>query len=521
MKAKLLRIFVIAICTAVLASCSSKKDNDLDVMLSTATNDNDFLVVSVDVERLFEQMEIKEDDGRIELPEYMQKVINMFGNRSMRKGVELFTDGLKGIDYDDALLAFGEDKNGMNGLFVFALDDEDAFISSLRKINPRVQKGETADFKTVTVDDAQILMKDNLAYVAFTEQGCAKYTDAVDLIDARMKAAAANPLASWKRKCLERDNIGNCVLDTKKWMEFEGVSGAGEVQPAGPGNFGDYVAAAINLEGPEIKLSSEMLDKNGSVVTLPYMGKFDTGLMRYAWPGDFMAVSLSMNSKGYSELGAMMRKSISETLNRQRSGFFETKHFEAMADQITRIPEEFVADGGIFASFGFAGGVSMSNTDFNSPEAYHFVVAVDIKPGKISEASEAAVKELVEIGGEKVSPSVIRFKTADNYDYRTGEWVTSYFNINVRSDGNTLVISNGDIKKGTSTPFSEKVFGQSAFAFQILVNDKNPLVSQMGFKEGLDCYAFAKADKSELVLRLTNTKNKFVPAVFGIMTGNF
>lgn len=529
---KAIKFLTLLLAVGLFSACSSKHDNDIEDMISLTAADSDLLVLSGDVETLLKQLEIKEDDGKLEFPTYLQTVINLFGNNGVRTFTDILSNRLEGLEYEEVLFTLGNSENGLTGVFVFPVDNEKELISSISQISPNTIEGQAGNYRTLTRGGFQVLLKDNLGFIVFSQNGLPTGEEAVEVLEAKMKTAAEKPLARWKEKYLDSDKVASVIFDVEQCADIintlNRAMGNRAIDTTTSGwNLGDYVGCSFNLEGPAIKLKSEMFDKDGKPVKSPYVGDFDTGLMKYAWSTDFAAMSIALNQLAYDELAGQLSSAIREQL-KSEMGYFDPRVSENLIEQVASLPKEYLTDKGLFASFGFAENVNLANTNFDSPEAYHIVVAASLKPDKANDAFVFIANTLAELGtltpgidNAMARSATVTVKSNDRYDYASGEWISETYDINILLDKNTLVISNGKISQTGGANFTKDVFQNSAFAFQLIANDKNPLISQFGVKEGLDVYAFSKEYTNELVFQATNTNKKIVPALMGLLTGSF
>lgn len=514
-------LFLIPLLVGIMASCSSNRDNELDAMLAKVATDTDIILVSGNIEHLFEQLDIEVEKDRPVLPDYLQRAVNLFGGRALREATSVFTEKIDGINYEDVLIAVKKD---MKTIITFGLEDEGAFTTSIKKENKNIEVGSVGEYTTIGDEYAQILIKDNLAFVVVGRLGALAGQEAVNVLEEAASQASSAPLARWKKKYLAEDCVISAVVNYKGLLNLAQADGLSDFDITGMSDMIEYVTFNFNLDGPEAKIESRMLDKEGEIIKQPYIGKFDTSLMAYSYPNDFVGVSFSLNNKGYTTLGSALSDMYKKTTRSQYSMFGVDRQMESMIDRVANLPAEFLADGGVFGSLGYPDGVTLAQLGSN-PMVWHFVVAADIKPEKIDEAFKSVTQLLAEEGTVTVSPdskkAVVKIVSSEKYDYRTNDWVKETYDINVVVDGNTLVVSNDEVRKNKDVNFSKEVFAESAFGLQVIINEKNPVVSMMGIRQGVDFYVYCKEKTNEMVLKVTNSDKKIIPSTLGLLTGAF
>lgn len=533
MKKSLLKTLILTLVAGLFAtSCSSKKDNDLEDMLAKTATDSDVLILSGDVEHFLDELEIKDKDGRLILPGYLQNAVNAMGSSAIRETIGLFTDNTSGIDYEDVLLTLNMDNDEMTSIFVFAVDDEKDFIGTIEKATGNAEVTEVEGFKAVGFEKSEILLKDNLGYVVITDKGLLSPTESVAVLNAKAEKAKAQPLAKWKEKYLDADCVVSVLMDYNKIKDIAAMPDASVGVPV---NF-DYVGVSFNLDGPAMKLTSKMFNKGGEILPTPYIGKFDMALMDYAYPTDFAALSFALSKEGYNTLrDAFSAAGKQLMIQEQDEEWFEASSYAYcrqganVFDEVSRITSEYLTEQGAFFSFGLADNFSLATSDLQSPSSYHFVLAAHINPEKSDEAYAfitqkltnvaETMKTLPETNGIKTTVATI--KQVERFDYKHDDWVTSTFDVYVVLDDNTLVVSNGPIVRKGGAQFTKDVFKDSAVAFQVIADSNNPVVKELGLKKGVNLYGYSKAKDNELVFEITGTKENLVPALFGLATGNF
>ena len=491
------KFFITAVAVMLAAwtftSCSSSEKQDLDAQLASVASDNSAVVIAGDISRLFGELEVEVKEGRIELPDYLRKAINMSFSGDERSEIYSIIDNAEGVEWTSAVLA--SDAEATSAVLTFGISDADALEKSLKKAG---------------CDADMVLTEGASGYVVFDSKDVRKGAEASAILEKLKKEAAEAPLSDWKKSRLTRENICNVMVSrTPLKGQKEG-----------------YIFAAINLEEQSLKISGEMSDLSGSPVKSEIIGDFDTSLMDYAGEKDIIGVSVAMNRTGYQSLNQAVKKYGNELAETARYRDDRLYILFRTVEGFTSAAAEYISERGMFLSAGISESKTLADFNPSSPETYHFVAAVSLEPDKSEEAFDMVCKTFEDITGltfkvtkegDKRSGS-LRLKYNREYDYITDQWVDVYFDVNILLDGNVLVISNEDIRRTDKTVFNREIFAGSLCAAQIIVNQSTPVLSQFGYKTGVNVYGNIKESTAEAVVTMTDTQLKFAPALVGLIT---
>lgn len=513
LKLSYLTLIVIIGLFMTVSSCSNRETKDLDSKLSEIVSDDDQLVITGDISRLFDQLEITVTDGVPRLPGYLKDALNTFGSGTAGRIEKLFGD-CDAVEFDNIVMTMKKDENTVDFVLVFGVRDINALVEKIKSADSDVESTKKNGY-TVFHDAAfSLLLKDGTGYALFTtaENG----GEPVEIIEAMRKAASENPLAQWKKEFLKKENVFNSLVN-QKLLNRKSILAS----------VSDYAGFSLNLAGPSLTLVSVYLDGNGNEVRNPYMGDFDTSLIDYAYPGDMVGLSLSMNSNGYNELSDGFSKFLT-SLGMGGIGVYseDGDEIEAYIEAFAEVLDEYVSDKGLFVAAGLDEDANLAVSDFASPSTYHFVVAADLKPEKSLEAYDSLL-QLFRTMNAKVSMTatdgaksscVLAFEINNGYDGGTGRMSYVKIDINMVLDGDVLVLSNAPVRKDSKHGFDSDVFRNTSIAFQMVLNSDYPLIKEFNVKEGIDwTIRFGEIETGSTVT-VTDTDKKFVPALVGIFT---
>ena len=523
-------LFVISV--VMMQSCSCNKNSSLSDKLNAVVSDKTQLVLTGDIERLFEQMEIKVVNGKVELPDYLATAINGNLGEAYKHNFYRVIENLKGVDYNNALLAFNNIGVNMEALFVFGVEDESDFVDTFEKLSKSYAKGSAGDYATVGGDFFQIFVKDHLGFMVYTIGGFQKGEKGAETIDAWMKEASETPLTTWKKDYLTQEAVGTMLFATEAANVLPGMAERMKAQlaPVGLDSLASgYLGMSCKLDKQDINLSIVSMDKDGKQIETSMMGKFNEALIGYASNIDIFAASLDMNQKGYDSLS----KGISAQLN-QIGMLLTNSQAQYVKDLYTRVanlPSEYLSEGGMFLAASLAEDVDPVKllSDPSSLSNYHIVFAADLKPAKAQEAFKLITESLSnlsnipledtsaksEIPGMKQNTLTSRYISDYDFYNETDKYETLTMNIGL--DGNVLVISNAPIRKSDVKQFDKEVFKSSMVAMQLVLNESVPSVKkQLNLPFGVNAYSKSTGATTELNIKVTDTQKNIIPALLGL-----
>lgn len=520
---------------ACVTSCSS--DHGLEKKLDAVASNDSKLVVAFNIEQMFGQLEITDRDGHLELPEYFRTAINNFCAPRTRRQLNDIFDKAEGIGYDNCLLVVdGESVTNIAGMLVFTVTDESDFAKSMKAINPGVTTNPLKGYTDVKLNGADVLVKDNLGFLVFNTSGPVSGSTAADCIENFRKQAADHPLESWKKDALTSDASASTVMNNRWYTDLSGQLSPLGVQPANNSAwqqkyYDGYTVAHLKLDGQTVKTVTQCVDAGGATLSNPYAGNFDTGLMDYAGSADFVAFSLGMNGEGYKTMGEALDASFNNFVRTAGldSSIPDFAQWKGLITKIANAPAEYLSDKGAFVSFGFKADATLAGAKYYSPDFYHVVIAASLQPEKVQAAFNDLCSQMEQLARSSGHGSFDRQGTNctvslpydEDYDYLADKTVYNNVVIHMTIEGNTLVVSNAPISKNNGkTNFDKNIFESALFGAQIVANSETPIIKELGFKEGVDFSISARKETTDIVLTVTNTKQNFVPALFGLILGH-
>lgn len=512
--------------------CSSKKNNGADAQLAAIAADKSLMVVSGDIKRLFDQLDIKSDDGHVVLPDYMVNALNLLGGEQGRK-VVAEVQSFEGVDFTDITMSLNDVDGQMLGTLAFAVTDDDDLEDWLTKAAGHVEESKTDGCEVLSTGDFAVVLSDDMGFVLFNERKTLQGADAVAALNELKARSAANPLSDWKKTYLAQESVVKILVDGQLSKavtvdEAPGMTAHPFMKTMGVNdNDPYYVGMTMNLDGPTVSATIEALGPKGDVMKSPYMGRFDTSLMEYAYPTDIVGVSVAMNRLGYEMIGQSAKQAFEGEQASDFSELMDMRYYRQLVDELVNIPAEYLTEGGLFGSFGIAEGQTLGTFNNTSPRSYHLVVAARVQPDKALAAFDGVCAQIARMAGTPgckgsqggMSTYVVPLSTADRFDYKKGYWISETMDITVALDNDVLIVTNSEIRKNASTPFSKQLFEGSCLAIQSVVNDKTPVFKDMGMKEGLEIEMAVKDGKTEARATVTDTQKNFLQAVLGVFAG--
>lgn len=505
----------------LLAGCSSSEKREASSMLETVVSDNTEFVVVVNFNKFFEQSEIKVENGEIVLPDYLKRYTGLLGGSPLSE-----LNSIQGIDYDNLVFAFdGLNNREMEGVMMFGLKDEASFINSMEQINEDIKTGREGGFTTLGDGQTTLLIRDNIVYAVLSDKGIVSAKESFAYLEDKFDAAASSPLSGWKKNYLTSSKVVNVLVKADYILDAYGKSFGAEdydflkaagVEEIKDGYFGFY----FNMDGPSIRFGASGFAQNGEPVKSDLNGKFNRKMMDYAYPTDMLAFGWSMNEKGYK----LFKKSLKEVFNAPATSYgissSQKEMIEAIVDEYSGYPAEYLSDGGLFMSGGFAANTTLNNFEASSPNSYHILASFDLKQDKAAEA----LREMNEImseftaaaGGKSgettfgdLKQTVYTIPFVSDGDIFGATDTPRDIKIYVAMDGNILLLSNDVIKKSRNV-FKPEIFEGCMTAFELLVTPDSEIGSLLGGKLGIEADMTSRNDEGEFVLTFTGSDTNFL-----------
>lgn len=504
MKTRLLTILVAVLALAAVTSCSPRSYNDIDTSLRLVASDSATVVAVCDVERLFGDGNLLADKSLTGLS------LSMMFPEDLLLLKDLLTDKDNGLEADHIVVAANAGPGGMEAVTVFGVTDVDRLAKTLKDNGLDVKTTEVGGFKAIEAEGTALLVRDHTGFIAFNGNGAADMTASVAIVEGFVARAAATPAADWKMAYLTETNCLNALIKSDvvdRLFGLEPGTARAQLTSMGMGIAGDgYVALRSDIDADSWSMHVGCLDKDGRTVKVPGIGRFDRELMAYAYPTDFVAVSLAMDSTGYRALGRAITDMYESMADYGGIIDHETRHYRRVIQQLASIPSEYLTPGGVFVSAGPADGDKAAGFDGDPLKSFHIVAAARIRPEKAGEAYRAlcdAVCKAADATGHEserdgMKVHTIPMKTAERYDYRTGEWVGETVEIQVALDGDILLVTTGGIRRAAASPFDANLFENSMLTVQLVLMKDNILTQLYGADSDMNAWLTVRADGIEV-----------------------
>lgn len=545
-------LFVLAVVGMNSCSCNSK--DTIEDKLNYLVPDNADIILTGDISRAMSALEISAEDGKIVLPEYFLDFVSTTVDRRAAREIEENTDYIKGIDFTNAIMAMRLADRRPDVVAAFNITDEDEFYNALTDINEDFEIEESGDYKVITYDErAAFLIKDGLATVFFEEGEPLEVDDAVEALDKWIAKVEESPLADWKKTYLTQPaifgawyNIGTLSdLEPKAKREFQNLLDAQNIDL----KLADLSCGLrFDLAGPSAKANFTLFEKDGEIVKNPCAGTFDTALLDYATPTDYVAASVAFSDKGMKNFINAYKSIINQQINeRRQSPYYDSwdeqyiSELQGISEIVTNIAESF--DGNAMVAMGTASDATLSGSDLLDPNTYHFVAAVKCKPGKAREiynmmcmGIDAACAQSAETTDSamvaptaEVAPAVVpaakdyadsynnRIRFENGYDSNYNS-TYSYIDLYAKIEGNTIIFSNASISRKGGSNFDRNIFGSNAIALQVNLDKDSPLLKAFDLPCGINATITA-TDTFDMDITFSGTSQNFVPAIFKIISG--
>ncbi len=507
----------------IFASCSNEAASIEDKLTKYVSDDTD-VIVTINVDRALAAGEVtKNEDGVLELPDYLNDAVKDALSKKDRKFLDAALE-FKGLDWTNTVIAAkmktkDDYVNLRNMLIIFSISDADEFIQSIEDYPKSKfsldEEGEDG-FTVVSNKDAAILINGNVGFIAFDNDGPCKATKSASIIKEWEDAAGEKQLAQWKVEQLKAQKIGNVLINCKfiaKLVEKE-MDSARERKMAEAFQLDklEDICYLMNfdIEGATTSAEAKLLDKDGKefVHPAPKLGKIDASLLAYASSNDLFA-------------GALATGDLTQLINTYVDAGMISNADAAEAKKMVKN----LNNATIFVSGGPADGVrSFSKPNFGN---WHLVAAVKFENSNnaknfidLLSAQLGNQLNVDENGNMSLSIPTDYSYQYNPYTYEYESVPISYQTIYIKHSGNELAISNTSITKANSSRFNAKDFAGKTFAFGAVVAKENPLLTQFNVPFGAKVQASASVSSAAASISLTGTKDNFIPAIFKLAYSN-
>ena len=253
----------------ILCGCSSK-DASLDNMLKNYVSDSSDIVFVADMQSWLENTHTTVNkDGTLNLSPELSKLI----------GDTEQIENFKGLDYTYIVIADIKD-NGQ--LLIMPLSDEDEFGKSLKDCG--FESSKVDGYTSYTNDDQCYIVKDKCAFSSFRTHNPSKVAS---IAEAAKEAAKDAPIADWKAKYLSEKGLVKGLFSAEQALDYINKANQQMYANINVAQFkGGIIGTNFAVDGLTAKLSVDMYDKDGNDMQMPYTGKFDDSLLKYANAND-------------------------------------------------------------------------------------------------------------------------------------------------------------------------------------------------------------------------------------------
>ena len=502
-------------------SVSSRIDN--------VVPDNADLIYAGNIQRAFDQLDIKVSGGKLVLPQYMWDIIDVAG-RNMSDQVEDRLEEFKGIDYNSIVVAARKKGDDVNVIVNFGVSDVDALYDFVSEYSPMIDLDRTEGYQTLGTSDGEILIKDGEAYVVIQDGEALSGKHAVRAVERWMSDASEKPLATWKRDYLTRQSVSalwvssnflQAVLPSYTWKEmsktFDNIPGV-SLKNLSLGHSAD-------LDGD--KATANITVFNGDkVMKTPVGGTFDTDLLKYACKRDMLAFGCAANTLAFNLIRSSLNDEFDSSINYYRQELDEANERAQYMDEddyysYYYTPQYIEENLRIYTSLREAINNLMDclsgsaiitmgpTTDdmelfVNNPqENLHVCIAGACKPNKAKQAVDAAFDIL-----QNSFDKEYFWKLPDGFKLSV-EDETVYF----QADGNNIVINYGEREGAGDGKFDKSVFADSWVAGQYLMPEKTELMNGIELPFGVSAWGKGNEMSFDFEMKLNGAKGNFVPAI--------
>ena len=504
----LLRTLLVVAAVLSLHSCSCSGPKSMEGKLDKVS-DKAQLIVTVNVEKLFEQLDITvSDKGTIELPTYFTQFFNAVGGN--RKELRQITE-FSGIDYTQAVIA-GYDLDDSHDPFVmmiFNITDKDDFIKSVKEADDNAQTRDSDGYTVISTSDGygpKLLIKDNLAYMVSDK------VSAKDLSQ-RLEAAKDLPLAEWKKKYLSDDNSEVAVLLTGDILDnipaplLSSFTAGIDIDPM-TASFG----FKGTLSGPTASINGAYLDKDGNPAKLKFTKNIDTALLKYINPKD-----LAVSATGISSLEHLKtliaRMGIQGMPDEMQASLDKILSFKDLSLVFAAGPltdKSFIEWNDPAAEIRLT--VALSGSEADMKDLYNFVC--EFMDLSTNEFTNGQTPRLGSPAKNYPDQYTVRVKTNERYNWETDEYEYNYMDIYAQRNGNSIVFSNAPVTDKGNTNFTAAEFGDKTAMFKIILPKDLPNLGGIKLPNGFVLTGWGgDTAAGNIELSITGTQEKIIPAI--------
>lgn len=530
-------LFIVAV--VGMNSCSCNKETGIEDKIKVLVSDDVDMVITGDAARLLAALEIQDKDGTLELPDYLTELISETAGRRAVGQMEEGLSNIKGIDYTNSLFAARVHGERPDMIFAFNVTDVDDFYNSLVDIDEDFDLEEEGDYKVITESEKAIfLIKDGLAVALFKNARLMGSEKAVDELEKWKEKAQDKPLADWKLAYLKEPAVTNMWAG----FEFAAKMNRGDFAEAqnmyaemgGKGKIADMsMGIRFDLDGNSAKLGAVVFNSDGTSVSLPYAGKFDTNLLDYATANDYVAGSIALNDNAMQ----IMRKVVSDEVGkdvryyRNMANEYGYDHYmyqyymeraiEARAQSESIMTLVDAIEGNAMMAAGTRSDVALGEISMDNINDLHFVLAFNCKAGKAKDVYNTICTAVDAMTGNDStyvanygSSYNTRIRIDSRYDYNTYTYRDVYMGFYARVDGNTVILSNAPIEKAGGPNFDRNLFASSCMAVQFNAEKTSTLLGKYDLPCGFALNAsLGTTATAEVTASLPGTYQLFVPAL--------
>lgn len=497
---------------AVFASCSEKAETTEDKVKKYMSDETD-VIVAVDLSRGLDAVDVTaNEDGSLEKPDYLNKLINDFLSNGAKKDLNKVFD-FQGFDWSNTVfgMRFKNLKEGnIEGLLVFSLVDDDDFEKSLTEETDFEKDDEKVEGYTVYKFKKElcILVDGKVGFIALNKKGPCKASTSAELINKWKDEADDKGIADWKVDFLKTQKVGNVLVRTKEIYDAVRDEAKDEMRAFDKLGFDQlkdgYLGMSFDLQGTSMAFEAKLFDKEGKDMKIPAMfnGKIDDSLFAYANSTDivmgaFAVGDVSKLLDAYVEAGIINANDIS-----QAKPIFNLFNNSTV----------FVAAGPA------AGERSFTRPDLGN---WHLVAAAHFSSASNARQALDMLKEMSsgEINSDASGNNLSFSMPTDRdyrYDYSTGEYTyvpSAYKTFYIKLDGQNIIISNSAIAATNSCKLDRSALKGKTCAIVAGMDKNYNLLAKYGFPFGFKATATNSGSSGNFTFALTGINGKLIPVL--------
>lgn len=524
-------IFTAALVLMQSCGCSN---GSVTQRMDRVVNDDDQFVITGDIARALEQLDIEVKEGKLVLPEYIMDLIDNMGARAADQFEERL-DEFKGLDYTSVVVAGRMTKSGMNAILSLGVSDADALYDFIEDTGANVDKEENDGYVTIGDRHGDMLVKDGEGYMVMKNGEWLSGNKAIRELENRFDDARQNPLAAWKKDYLAETSVfsywvaAEMIKDLSE-RQWEKLQDAADKVP-GLNLKNMSMAGRVNLEGDALKGNITVFSGE-KVMKTPFGENIDSDLLKYTNETDMVVLGGALNNKTINMIRIAANKSFDEEISYYENELRDAEEREAngydyydMASYcrstVNRQKEsrklfnniaDAVKGSGIVA-YGIKANTKMEDLEGDDVyNKFHFVAAVKCKSGSGKKMMEDVLAAWRENVGADSLYNVTTNKNGYVISVKEGD-MKFYMEL----DGDNFVVSNESIENAGKCPFDKDLFKDAWLAGQVIADADIALLKEYDLPSGLNAKGTMKEMSLDYEISFPGSKKKFVPTLVEII----